>query len=213
MQRHLQPEILDSLPPDHPDARHNRRDLRIINRVMGNPRWFLRELPPLLRPGERVLELGCGTGELARLLQARGISVDGLDLWPRPETWPAAREWHSADLLEFDGYGDYPVVIANLILHQFSDADLSRLGKKLRAARVVLACEPARSRRSQFMFAALSPIIGANYVSRHDARVSIAAGFVGGELPRVLGLDGGPWTFRCDRTYFGACRMIALKKA
>ena len=212
MLRQLQPEILDSLPHDHPDARHNRRDLRIINGLMGNPRWFLRELPPLLRPGERVLELGSGTGDLARRLQARGIPVDGLDLWPRPANWPADRSWHTADLREFEGYEAYPVVIANLILHQFGGPDLARLGEKLRGARVILTCEPARSRRSQFLFAAASPFFGANYVSRHDAHVSIAAGFVGGELARLLGLDDGSRTFRFDRTGFGATRMIALRK-
>src|ERR1019366_8417000 len=110
MQRHLQPEILDSLPPGHPDAAHNRRDLRIINRVMGNLRWFLRELPPLVRPGERVLEIGSGTGDLGRLLMARGVSADGLDLWPRPENWPATRDWHVADVRAFGGFGRYPVV-------------------------------------------------------------------------------------------------------
>src|SRR5580698_3898368 len=103
MQRQLQPEILDSLPHSHPDAAHNRRDLRIINRAMGNPRWFLRELPPLLRPGERVLELGAGTGDLGIALNALGIPVDGLDLWPRPAAWPAARAWHQADLKTFSG--------------------------------------------------------------------------------------------------------------
>jgi hypothetical protein len=212
MQRQLQPEILDSLSPDHPDARHNRRDLRIINRAMGNLRWFLRELPPLLRPGERILEIGAGTGDLGRLLLARGLSVDGLDLWPRPETWPASQGWQAADLREFDGYGSYPVVIANLILHQFGESDLAQLGKKLRGARAILACEPARSRRSQLLFAALSPLFGANYVSRHDAHVSIAAGFCGDELPRVLGLVGGEWRIRCGRTGLGAYRMIAVRK-
>jgi len=38
----LQAELLDSLPPDHPDALHNRRDLRLTNALMGNSRWFQR---------------------------------------------------------------------------------------------------------------------------------------------------------------------------
>ncbi len=71
MQRILQAELLDSLPHDHPDALHNRRDLRVINRVMGNYRWFARTLPALLRPGEAALEVGAGDGTLGLQLAAR----------------------------------------------------------------------------------------------------------------------------------------------
>ena len=37
MPRQLEPEILDSLRPEDPEAHGNRRDLRIINGLMGNP--------------------------------------------------------------------------------------------------------------------------------------------------------------------------------
>lgn len=213
MSRTLQPELLDSLPPDHPDAVHNRRDLQVINRVMGNHPWFARTLPPLLRPGETILELGAGTGELGLRLARRGMAVDGLDLWPRPAEWPRARAWHTHDLRTFAGYGAYPVVIGNLIFHQFSDEELAVLGAKLRRhARVILACEPARRRLSQTCYKLLGPLIGANHVSLHDGHVSIAAGFCGDELPRALGLDPAHWQCRCRTTALGAYRMIAIRQ-
>ena len=214
MQRTLQPELLDSLAPTDPDALHNRRDLRITNRVMGNHRWFERTLPRLLKSGERVLELGAGTGELGHRLIRAQIRVDGLDLWPRPDDWPAEREWHRADLLSFPGYAQYGVVIGNLIFHQFSDEDLSALGKSLRGhARVILACEPARRRVSQTLFGIFGRALGANHVSLHDARVSIAAGFCGNELPRTLGLDPLEWECRIHATTLGAYRMIAIRRS
>ena len=37
MNRHVQPELLDQLPPDDPRARWSRRDLRRINAWMRNP--------------------------------------------------------------------------------------------------------------------------------------------------------------------------------
>ncbi len=37
--------------------------------------------------------------------------------------------------------------------------------------------------------AAIGPLLGANHVTLHDARVSITAGFVGTELPSALGMD------------------------
>ena len=94
MSRIVQAELLDSLPHDHPAARQNRRDLRLTNWIMGNHRWLIRSVPRHIRPGERLLELGAGDGELARRLQRRGRLVDALDLCPAPATWPAAADWH-----------------------------------------------------------------------------------------------------------------------
>ena len=212
MLRACLPEMLDSLPPDHPDALHSRRDLRLINRIMRNQAWFRAALPPLLRRGETVLELGAGMGELAKDLNARGLAVDGLDLWPRPDGWPSERAWHRADLRAFAGYDRYPAVIGNLIFHQFKDAELAALGGKLRqAARVIIACEPERRRFSQIAVAAFAPLLGINHVTRHDAHVSMTAGFCGEELPRLLGLDDGAWQFSCRSTLLGANRMVAVR--
>ena len=209
----LIPELLDSLPPDHPDARHSRRDLRLINRAMGNHRWFARILPPLLRADESALELGAGTGELGLRLAARGAAVDGLDRVPRPTAWPAARAWHVSDLRTFDGYARYGAVLANLILHHLSDAELATLGATLnRTARIILASEPKRSPRVQRLFALLSPLFRANRVTRHDAHVSIAAGFRVDELPCTLGLDPSRWDCRCTTTVLGAYRLVAVRR-
>jgi hypothetical protein len=214
MNRACEPELLDTLPHDHPDAVHNRRDLRIINQIMGNRAWFERTLPGSLRPGERVLELGAGMGEMGRRLNSGGIPVDGLDLWPRPALWPSDRAWHVADLKAFVGYGAYPVVIGNLIFHQFNEAELAELGAQIRrSARVVVACEPKRRRIFQTAIAAVGPLLGANHVTRHDARVSIAAGFRGTELPTALGMTPAEWDVSCTSTLLGAYRMVAARRA
>jgi len=213
MRRTLQPEILDSLPPGHPDALHNRRDLRRLNGLMGNFRWFRAKLPGLLRPGERALELGAGDGSLGLRLAAAGVPADGLDLWPRPSGWPRDAAWHRADLRDFAGYPAYPAVFGNLIFHQFSASELAALGAVLgRTARLIVACEPARRRRFQWLVGGLAPLIQAGHVTRHDAHVSIAAGFLGDELPRALGLDPKRWSWRCLNTSRGANRVIAEKR-
>jgi hypothetical protein len=214
MNRACEPELLDSLPHDHPDAVHNRRDLRLINRIMRNRAWFERTLPSVLRPGERVLEIGAGMGEMATALGRLGLRVDGLDLWPRPSAWPADRQWHVADLRTFEGYGAYDAVIGNLIFHQFTAAELASLGARIReTARVVVACEPERRRMSQTMVAAVAPLLGANHVTLHDARVSIAAGFLDDELPAALGIARDAWEVSCMSTTLGASRMVAVRRA
>jgi SAM-dependent methyltransferase len=212
MQRSLEPEILDSLPFTHPDALHNRRDLRLTNMAMGNYAWFRRVLPRLVRAADRVLEIGAGTGELGRQLARRGIALDGLDLWPRPSDWPAAQAWHVADMRHFRQWDDYEVVLGNLIFHQFSDGELRDLGKRMARARVIVACEPARSRKSQLAFATIAPLLGANHVTLHDARVSIAAGFSRDELPVALGLDSATWDVSFGPSWIGAYRMIARRR-
>jgi len=214
MIRTLQPELLDGLAPGHPDAQHSRRDLRIINQIVGSHRWIRQSLPSLLRDGDVALELGAGTGELGRLLASNGLASDGLDLWPRPPDWPTARQWHVADLRSFTGFAAYPVVIGNLIFHQFSDTELHALGEILRQnARVIVACEPARRRLSQALLRTFGPLFGANYVTRHDAHVSIAAGFRNSELAGLLGLTTDAWKFSCTTTALGSYRMVAQRHA
>ena len=213
MLRTLQPELLDSLPPDDPEAQRSRRDLVLINRIMGNHRWIVRTLPALVRAGERVLELGAGTGELGQRLAHHGLASDGLDLSPRPQDAAPASRWHQSNLLTFPDYARYPVTVGNLILHHFSNDQLHQLGAQLRASsRLIVACEPWRHRRFQILFKTVAPLFGASRVTLHDASVSIAAGFCGGELPASLGLDDGNWDYRCHTTALGAYRMVAIRR-
>ena len=68
MQRIVKPEILDKLNPDDPAALHNRRDLRLFNRLMGNNRWMRRTLTHIVNPEDSVLELGAGVGDFGLYL-------------------------------------------------------------------------------------------------------------------------------------------------
>jgi hypothetical protein len=211
MDRVLQPELLDTLSPTDPAAVHNRRDLRLTNILMRNHAWLQRTLLGLVRPGERVLELGAGDGACAIELNRSGVNVDGLDLWPRPDAWPADRDWHRRDLHGFTGWNAYAVVYGNLIFHQFPDATLRRLGEKLQSARVIIACEPARRRLSQWLYRTIGPLLGANHVSLHDAHVSIAAGFRDDELSAALGLGPDRWAVQHRITPIGAYHLVAVR--
>lgn len=211
--RIVQPELLDALPCDHPDARQSRRDLRLINLFMGNHRWIARTMRSHAQPTERILELGAGTGDLTSRLWHEGWQVDGLDVCPAPANLPAGTRWLHHDLRSFPDYHGYDVVCGNLTLHQFTAAELADLGARLSGrARLLLACEPARQRHAQWVIRKFSPFFGLNYVTCHDANVSIAAGFLGDELPRLLGLDPEQWVWRCGATLRGSYRMIAWRR-
>jgi hypothetical protein len=76
----------------------------------------------------------------------------------------------------------YDAIIANLFLHHFSNEQLTELfGLACQTTPLFVAAEP---RRSRFPLTAgkLLWAIGCNSVSRHDAVVSIRAGFSGDEL-------------------------------
>lgn len=210
--RTLQPELLDALPPESAEAAHSRRDLVYFNRVMGTHRWFRRELPRLVSPGDRVLELGAGSGRLAGEFIPLGLKWDAIDLAPPPSSWPGGHRWYSMDVRQFTDWANYPVVVVNLFFHHLSDHDLSTLGAHLdRHARQLLVCEPTRERRWQWAFRAVCTLVRANHVSRHDGQVSIEAGFRDDELPRLLRLDPRRWKTTVGISSRGVYRMLASR--
>ncbi|NBB79727.1 MAG: hypothetical protein GVY36_09820 [Verrucomicrobia bacterium] len=216
MQRSVQPEILDGLPACNLDAAASRRDLVKINGLMGNFRWIRHQIGRSnLGRHDRLLEIGAGDGTLAKKLlrDSSPANYHALDQCGPPEGWPSPTQWHSADLLQFTGYGEYTYLLANLILHHFSDRELSKLGTRIRESgiRCIIACEPCRRSFHKAQLRA-GKWIGFNYVTLNDGCVSIDAGFRADELPGLLGLDPAVWTWLIEETWMGAYRMRADKK-
>ena len=115
--------------------------------------------------------------------------------------------------MEFDGVCDYDVLLAGMVLHQFKDPELARFGSRLGpSVRVILASETSR-RAIHLAQLKLAPLIGVNHVTRHDARVSVKAGFRGDELPIALGLDPLNWAWVCCSGWLGQYRMVAVRRA
>jgi hypothetical protein len=211
MIRTVLPEILDTLPPGHPDAVASRRDLRRLNWIMGNHRWLAAQLAARHRGG-RVVELGAGDGSLGRMLFHRQPGLvdrwTGLDLIAPPPEWPAG--WMQTDLFSPEGsavVAAAETVVANLFLHHFENGALARLGTQLKHSRLLLFCEPARRRRHQWQGRLLAPFL--NRVTRHDLKVSVAAGFLGGELPEALGLRPVEWRWTVRTGFRGSLRFAA----
>jgi len=211
--RLVQAEILDSLPQTSIAAQASRRDLRIINSLLGSRDWFADALRHRHQPGEAVLEIGSGNGELGRALSHVAPGLAGLDLSRRPDDWPCDAPWFETDVLGFTEWRDFPIVVANLFFHHFDRVALAKLGAHLNAhARVIIASDPVRGFRAQALFSLLCPLIRAHPVTRHDGRVSVAAGFRHDELPCLLQLDPAIWSWSVHATWLGATRLVAVRR-
>lgn len=209
--RSPEPELLDVLPADDPQAIGSRRDLVWINALM-------RQAPVMRRlikryDGEaprRVLEIGAGDGRfmlgMARRLAKRWprVEIVLLDRTPGLVAAPVRAEFErlgwrvepvTADIFEWAAGAArerFDIVCANLFLHHFDDARLARLFALLAPLTpLFVATEPLRA-RLPLSATRLLPAIGANRVTLHDAAASVRAGFAGTELTRLWPAGAGP---------------------
>jgi SAM-dependent methyltransferase len=203
--RSIEPELLDSLPGNDPRAVHSRRDLRWINAWMGNPRHLGRAIQRLPARPVRVLDLGTGDGTLAGKLKPwlpGVIELTLLDMEPVVSestlSTLGSYGWQVSivqirleDWLQNPSTDRYDLILANLFLHHFTDAQLRTLlaGIAQRSG-AFISCEPRRSAPSLFATHGLW-LLGCNAVTRHDARVSVRAGFRNRELSALWPPDSG----------------------
>lgn len=197
MKRLVQPELLDTLPPGDPRALRSRRDLRRVNWWMRHPAIMARALQNNFsaRPPRQITELGAGDGnfllQVARKINLSNVHATLLDLQKNvsAETLAAFSQlgWRAevvvADVFDWpqtSGAGE--AVIANLFLHHFADARLAVLLQKIsERTKLFIAVEPRRVALAR-VCGGLLWLIGCNDVTRHDAVVSVRAGFFGDEL-------------------------------
>lgn len=214
-ERSVQPEILETLPHDHPDALRSREDLFLVNGVMGNHRWIARMMRRHARSDWKITEIGAGDGLLSLSLAEQGLcrtqDLHAFDLAPRPSLWPADAAWTQGDLFIHPLPGS-EVLTANLFLHHFLPDQLHLLGRRIPPeTRMILAAEPARYRIHTLMGRFFCSLAELNWVTRYDMQVSIRAGFRRMELPRSLGLRDD-WQIQVQETLFGGYRMMALRR-
>jgi Methyltransferase domain len=221
--RSVEPEWLDVLPADDPRAVRSRRDLRLVNRIMGHGRVIRRALRQHRDAGRpRIAEIGAGDGTLLlRVLKGRSpCEVVLVDRQPcvNEKTQCQYRDAgldlriEAADVFAWLEAGDeeYDAIVANLFLHHFGDHDLTELlARVARRTRLFIACEPLRG-RVELIGSRLLGLLGCNDVTRHDAVASVRAGFRGSELSQHWpGMAG--WTLTERRAglfshYFSAAR-------
>lgn len=206
--------MLDSVAADSAQSEASRRDLDLFNWLFGTRRWLEKTIRPLLRAGERVLELGADQGHVARDMLERGLPWDALDFAAAPNDWPAHSRWIQGNARLHIPDHQHQVIVANLLLHDFDSVSLRRLGYHLQEnSRVIIVSDLCRSELRVGLFALLCALTRANPVTRDDGALSIRAGFRGDELPHALGLSRRRWRWKVQRTLSGAYRMVAVRRS
>lgn len=208
VQRTVEPEILDNLDPNDPEAVQSRRDLRLINYLMGGQAWIARQIQTLPNV-QRIVELGAGDGKMSNHLKSLlpNCEVVAVDLISKPDNVRADVIWQTADVLQYDQYCSKTVVIANLFIHHLEDHALHQLASRLNEVPAVLFAEPHRTTSARYLGRCLFPLI--NRVTRHDMITSIKAGFSRGEMADIFGSG-----FTCCEKIglLGGIRMIGVKR-
>jgi len=210
--RVLTPELLDSLPPDDPAAQASRRDLRRLHPLLGQielwTRWFAENFPA--RPPASLADLGAGDGSLLGTVLLRAYPKGGhgarIFFVDRQPVVPESTLAHlrrcnwlptviATDIFEWAEQGTpMEAALANLFLHHFDEAGITRLFSALsRKTNSLAAAEPRRNYLA-FLATQTLGLIGCHPVTRHDARVSVAAGFCGRELSALWPFSG--WKVR-----------------
>jgi Methyltransferase domain len=199
-ERVVEPELLDELPPQDKRARRSRLDLRRLNTWMNHPRRMARALSHNLGPttSPHIVEIGAGDGHfllrvtrrLRRWPSGNVTLVDRLDAFDpaikerfKESGWLANTEIATvSEWLEKAPPDSADAIVSNLFLHQFKTEELIEMFRMASScARVFVALEPRRAALPR-LFGNLLWAIGCNSVTRHDAGISIRAGFSGQEI-------------------------------
>jgi hypothetical protein len=160
MDRVLEPEWLDALPPYDARAMRARADLRRVNLLMGNVFHVAGALAPFCRPpdkglaseargGFRIADLGAGDGSfmrgVVRRLRHPDVETTLVDRAGPPDDPRFKATAVVADVHEFLSPPGprFDAIVANLFLHHFEPAPLRRLlALAARRAPLFVACEP-----------------------------------------------------------------------
>jgi SAM-dependent methyltransferase len=212
--------LLDAGVPDD-EALRSLGDLRLVERWLGNRRAFTAAvLPHLAGPAPRILDVGCGSGEvLARLRAAAGrrpvaVGLDLRVLHLRAAPWA---EFHrvAGDVraLPF-APGSFDVVTASLFLHHFDEEELPGVLRGVWAlARRALVVNDLRRARVPYLFGrALFRLLFRSPVSVADGLVSIRRAFTVREMEEAFAAAGIPGA-RVRRTWPYRILAIAERRA
>lgn len=177
---------------------------------MGNQRWLKKQLQDLPLSDSSVLELGAGDGSQAKQYKKNtSLCFHGIDLSPRPASWPKNWQWTQANLLTHP-WPQAQTIIGNLILHHFHAEELKQLGNMIPTeTQQLFFIEPARRQLHLLQGKLLHPFI--SEITKHDLNLSVRAGFLPEELGSLLQLSPQKWNINEHLHPLGGLRFSAQR--
>ncbi len=203
--RSTEPEWLDDLSIRGPELEESLRDLELSNRFLGGHRALLksleRALPWLPQRRLRLVDIGCGRGDglraIARWSARRNIPLEliGLDANAAviDEARKQTKKYPNIRYVAGDAFGDAlrelapDVVTASLLFHHFSTEALAeQLPVLLKHSRVVVMADLHRHPVAHAGFRAITKLLRACAMTRHDGAVSIRRAFTREDLEHLI---------------------------
>jgi len=189
-------ELLDEGVPEA-ETRRSLGDLRFVNRWLGNRRALLRAAGPHLPPGGRLLDVGCGSGDVPAFLHERlpahpsafGVDVKLLHVAAvPPSVRPVVGDVRKLPFAD----GTFDVVTASQFLHHFDAPELPALLAGLhRLARRALVVNDLHRALVPWLFGRVAfPLLFRSRVSVEDGLLSIRRGFRPDELGAAFSAAG-----------------------
>lgn len=189
-------EVLDQVGLGYAETERSLRELDRITRWLLGALPLLRTLLPRLRSGDRVLDVGTGSGAVAESLALRAqLRIVGFDrklshlvigraLYPEH-----LRVVGDAAALPFRG-GAFAWSFSTLFFHHFDGEDNRRILHEMRrvARGGAAVVDLRRSRLLWLLVGLLVPLFGAGAITRADGRMSARRAWT---LPEVAALFRG----------------------
>lgn len=204
-------EIMDDLQCAGEVVHQTLRELDVINRLLGGNAVTVQGLHRLLKlvpapESLHVADLGCGSGEMLRLLSTRltkkypGARFTGIDANPHIVAYAQQHvagesDIHiaQADILSATfRQQSFDVILATLFLHHFSSEQLVEIFSNLhRQARVgIVVNDLHRHPLAYYSIKFLTRLFSRSTMVQYDAPLSVARGFSRAELEAILKAAG-----------------------
>lgn len=211
MRRSLTPEIMDDPRIPHETRERFHRQLGSLHRFLGNRSAILHALRRHPRPIGRVLDIGCGDGELLNAIQRDlRVEVQGIDLRP-----PLRRVFGvpimAADAAR-DRLPDADVAICVTLFHHLTEDEIISLVRNAgRSVRRLIVLDLVRHRVPLALFSLLVAPFLMRTVAR-DGCQSIRRSFTPRELGAIVesALDGTGASFVQSVTPLRSRQMIDI---
>lgn len=179
--RSLELEILDGSDVPEALAAQSYRELNVMHRVLGNKRYLISALRRDRQRVRRVLDVGCGRGELLREISA-SLRVEGVGVDLAPS--------QSTDILKADATRDLlpPVDVAysTYVAHHVTEEDLVKMIRNVgRSCRRFILLDIVRHWIPQALFHLfVAPLVSP--ITAEDGRTSLRRAYTPSELTNLI---------------------------